>query len=363
MKASILQEHLLPPLTFVGKNVSFKTQLPITQHVLLTVEKGRLRLATTNIETTTAAAVSAKTEKEGGLCVPSKLFMELVSSLPPGKIDLEVKEQQLSVVSSGYKATLPGVSIEEFPPVPSKKKTGEPLGAKEFTQAVKSVLFAAATDEGRPLLTGVKIKRGEGQTLFVATDGYRLSLKRTTLPLKEGFDKVIPGKALSLVMGMGVEGDIEFEETEDGQTGFFFGDNEIYTRAIEGEYPAYDRIIPKSNSTKAAIGKEAIVKAVKTAAIFAKDNANIVRFHFEDNMLTVSANTPQIGESKIDLGVSIEGDGGDVAFNSRFLLDFFSNVNADNLVFEMTGSLNPGVFKIADDDSFLHIIMPVRVQS
>jgi DNA polymerase-3 subunit beta len=342
--------------------VSFKTQIPITQHVLLVAEKGILRLATTNIETTTATTVAVKQDKEGGICVPSKLFMELVSSLPPGKIDLEAKEQILSVTSKGYKASLPGIGAGEFPPVPKKKKKGVFISAKDFSAAIKGVLFSAATDEGRPLLTGIKIRKTGDEVLLVATDGYRLSLKRANFPLKGDFDKVIPGKALSHVLQMNEEGDLEFEEVEDGQIGFFAGDNEVYTRVIEGEYPAFDRIIPKTNTTSVVLEKEVLVKAVKTAAIFAKDNSNIVRFHFEDKTMTVSANTPQIGESKIDVDVEVEGDAGDIAFNSRFLLDFLNNVNAEKLVFEMTGSLNPGVFKIAEDDTFLHIIMPVRVQ-
>jgi len=362
MKASLLQENLLPPLLFVGKNVSFKTQIPITQHILLVVDKGFLRLATTSIDTTTATTVAVKADKEGGICVPSKLFIELISSLPPGKVELEAKEQMLSVTSKGYKATLPGIRVGEFPPVPKKKKKGVSINAKEFSQAIKSVLYAAATDEGRPLLTGVKVRKTGDETLFVATDGYRLSLKRANFPLNGDFDKVIPGKALSHVLQMDEAGSLEFEEVEEGQIGFFVGDFEVYTRVIEGEYPAFDRIIPKTNTTSVSLGKEELVKAVKTAAIFAKDNANIVRFHFDENSLTISANTPQVGESNVEMDVKTEGDGGDIAFNSRFLLDFLNNVNTDKLIFEMTGSLNPGVFKIEGDDTFLHIIMPVRVQ-
>ena len=362
MKISLLQEHLTPALSFVGKNVSFKTQLPITQHILLVAQKGQLKLATTNVETTTVTMIAAKVEKEGALCVPSKLFIELIGSLQPGKIDLEGKEQKLSVIGGGCHATLPGVDKGEFPPIPERKKNKDCIDAKEFMTAVKSVLFSAAVDEGRPLLTGVKIKKTKDGVLFVATDGYRLSLKTTAIPLDEGFDKVIPGKALSHILQIGEDGKLEFGEVDDGQIGFFVGENEVYTRVIEGEYPAFERIIPKTNSTSVVLDKEVFVKAVKTAAIFAKDNANIVRLHLEDKTMIVSANTPQVGESKIDIEVNVQGDGGDIAFNSRFLLDFLNNVNAEKLVFEMTGSLNPGMFKIEGDKSFLHIIMPVRVQ-
>jgi len=363
MKTSILQENLIHPLLFVGKNISPKAQLPATQYILLTTEKGTLNLSSTNTETTTVVRIAAKSEKNGGICVPSKLFIDLITSLPTGKIEMEARGQVLFVESEGYSASLPGVGKEEFPPVPEKKKGGALFDAKEFFEAVRSVLYAAATDEGRPVLTGIKIEKTERGALFVATDGYRLSLKQTGIPFKEEFDMVIPARALSLATQLGTEEKIEFGEAEDGQAGFFAGDREIYTRAIEGEYPTYERIIPKTNTTSAVFDKEPFVKAIKTAAIFAKDNANIVRLRFEEKTVIVSANTPQVGEGKVELEVGKRGDDGDIAFNSRFLLEFLNNTEKDRLRFEMTGSLNPGVFKIDGDDSFLHIIMPVRVQA
>lgn len=362
MKASLLQEHLITPLTFVGKNAAYKTQIPITQYVLVLAEKGQLRFVTTTGDTTIASTIPAKVEKEGGVCVLSKMLLEFVVSLQQGKVVLEVKDDALSVVCGGCKGVFPGMNQKEFPPLPRKNPDDRKTDAKDFVSAVKSVISAAATDEGRPLLTGVKIMKTKDGALFVATDGYRLSLKKTTTLLDEGFDMVIPARALSHVLPIGEKDGLEFVRMSGGQIGFFIEENEVYTRTIEGEYPAFDRIIPKSYTTQMTVVRESFVKAVKTAAIFAKDNANIVRFHIEEGRVTISANTPQIGEGSVEVESAVEGDGGDIAFNSRFLLDFLNNVNAEKLVFEMTGSLNPGLFKIEGDDSFLHIIMPVRVQ-
>ena len=227
--------------------------------------------------------------------------------------------------------------------------------------------FAAATDEGRPLLTGIRIKKEEGGVVFAATDGYRLSVAKANMTLGFDADLVVPGRALLEVVKISSEDksgkEITIAQTEDGQLVFGMGDIEIHTRLIDGEYPNFEKIIPKSFATRALIDREKLLRAVKSAAVFARDNANIIRFHLENQTLVVSANTPQVGENTIEVEAKIDGEGGDVAFNSRFLLDFLNNFSEDEVLFEMTGSLNPGVFKPVSDEDYLHIIMPVRVQA
>jgi len=367
MKISLLQEKLIKPLSFVGKNISPKSQLPITQHIYLFAKEGQLTLATTNLETTIYTKVAVKVEKEGGICVPFKLFSEYIQSLPQDKITLTVEKQNLIVQCNGYEAAIPGVAKEEFPQITKKIKESITLEGDAFFEAIRLVAFSSATDESRPLLTGVKIKNTKDGCLFVATDGYRLSLKRTQIALPEKFDTVLPGRALLEVVHVWQEEKEKKNATmhvmEDGQLGFIVGETEIYTRSIEGEYPNFERIIPKSTTTTVTLKKEPFLRGMKSAAIFARDSANIVKIHIEDGVLIATANTPQIGENKVEIAVEKEGEDGDVAFNSRFLLEFLNNSTDEDLVFEMTGSLNPGAFKTPKDDSYLHIIMPVRVQA
>ena len=143
---------------------------------------------------------------------------------------------------------------------------------------------------------------------------------------------------------------------------FVVGDTEIRTRLIDGDYPNFEKIIPTKYNTRVLLEKAALLSAAKSAAIFARDNANIVKLHIENQTVTISANTPQIGQNQVDVEANVDGEGGDMAINSRFLLECLSNFPGDELLFEMTGSLNPGVFRPVKDDSYLHIIMPVRVQ-
>lgn len=367
MLISILQENLLRALSRTSRVVPTKPQLPIIQNVLLASDDGRIRITATNLETTESVWVAAKIEKEGGICVSSRLLLDFVSSLPQGTVQLSTKEGALALQCGGFRATIPGAAAEEFPPVSARAKNEDIVAEKdELINAVSSVVFAAASDEGRPLLTGVKIMKRDGVILLAATDGYRLSVKKTTLKTKDELDILVPARALGEVIKVcgeekGIK-TISLSKPVDAQLSFVVGDTEIKTRLIDGEYPNFEKIIPTKHNTRVLFDKDALLRAVKSASIFARDSANIIRLHIENQSVTVAANTPQVGEDEIDVEAKVDGEGGDMAFNSRFLLEFLSNFSEDEVLFEMTGSLNPGVFKPVKDDSYLHIIMPVRVQ-
>ncbi len=367
MIVSLLQENLLRALVRTGRVLSSRPQLPVVQNVLLQTEAGRLRVVTTNMETTETAWVGAKVEKEGGLCVSSRFFTDLVLTLPAETVNLRVEGGGLSVRCEGFQATLPGLSVKEFPPVPeTPAKRGERLEKDRVLSALGLVLFAAATDEGRPVLTGVRVKTEGKDTSFTATDGYRLSVKKMALGAGASFNMVVPARALSEVVKVSQEEkearELTISKTDEGQLAFSVGDTEIVTRLIDGEYPNTDKIVPTSFTTRALFDRETLLRAVKSAAVFARDNANIIALAIENQTATVSASSAQTGKNQVEVSAKVDGDGGEIAFNSRFLLEFLSGFSEPELLFEMTGSLNPGVFRPVKDDSFLHIIMPVRVQ-
>lgn len=366
MKFSLLQTNLITALTKTTRVISSKAQLPILQNVLIQTKEEILYIIGTNTETTIITKTNAKIEQQGGICVPAKLFLELVSTLPEGPVVCEEKNGALQVACEGYKATIPGVAKEEFPPVPEIKKGKETEIKKDtLLKAMEMVIFSAAIDEGRPVLTGVKVKKTEEGAILVTTDGYRLSLKREDVSFGEETDVIIPARTLVEVIKIGAEekeGEkILFKQIEGSQLVFFVGNTEIYTRVIDGEYPNFEKILPKNHTTRVVFEKEELLKATKSAALFARDNANIIKLHIEDGKVTISANTPTVGQNNIELFVETEGEGGEIAFNSRFLLEFLNHFNEDKVVFEMTGSLNPGVFKLLNGEGYLHIIMPVRV--
>jgi len=368
MNVSILQENLLRALTRTGRIVPAKAQLPIMQNVLLQSENAKFSVTATSLELTEVTTTPAKIESSGGICVSGKLFSDLVVSLPQGAVHLVAKEGSLHVRCGGVSATIPGLPASEFPPIsPTAKKTGMRIEKSALLAALSGVLFAAATDEGRPLLTGIKIIKKDGGVVVIATDGYRLSMKHLDLQEKGDLDIVVPARALAEVVKVaGEEKDaasVIMVQNEDGQLVFEVGESEIYTRAIAGEYPNIEKIIPKTHNTRILVDTQSLSRAVKSAAVFARDSANILRFHIENQLLVVSATTPQVGENHVEVDAKVDGDGGDIAFNSRFLVEFLSGFSGDEVLFEMTGSLNPGVFKSPKDESYLHIIMPVRTTS
>lgn len=368
MIVSILQENLLKALTRTSRILTSKAPLPVLQNALLVATSGQLRVTTTNLETTERVVVGAKTDKEGGLCVPARLLTELVMTLPVETVHLALKEGSLVVESTGVSATIPGMPASEFPPtsLPEKGRGGD-LAKRELVAAASRVLFAAATDEGRPILTGVKVQKTDSGILLVATDGYRLSVQRVNLALAQALNLIIPARALSEVVKVADEEKeaetLSFFHSEEGQLVFRIGDTDLVTRVIDGEYPNYEKIIPRAHTTRARLDRGALLRAVRSAAIFARDNANIVRMAIDKGKLVVSAATAQAGENNVEVDAQVEGEGGEIAFNSRFLLEFLANFTESELLFEMTGSLNPGLFRPVKDDSFFHVIMPIRTAS
>ena len=159
------------------------------------------------------------------------------------------------------------------------------------------------------------------------------------------------------------EGDVTISVSEKtNQIIFTQGETILVGRLIEAEYPPFEKILPTEHSTSAVFEREGLLNAVKICSVFARDTANIVKLSFGKNKIIVSANTPSVGENKADVEAKIEGEENEIAFNARYLLDLLGNVNEEELIFEMTGPLNPGVFKIKDNPYFLHLIMPIRVQ-
>ncbi|MFZ2025561.1 MAG: DNA polymerase III subunit beta [Microgenomates group bacterium] len=368
MKFTLLQTNLIGALTKATRVISSKAQLPILQTVLIETKEEFLYIIGTNTETTIVTKTNAKITKQGGVCVPAKLFLEFVSTLPDAPVTCEEKEGSLHIVCEGYEATIPGVPKNEFPETPAIKRGKETEIKKDkLLTAMEKVIFSAATDEGRPILTGVKVKKTESGVLLVTTDGYRLSLKREDVSFGEETDVIIPAKTLMEVVRIGSEEKdsekILFKQIEGAQLVFFVGNTEIYTRVIDGEYPNFEKILPKNYTTRVIFEKESFLRAVKSAALFARDNANIIKMHIEEGKVSISANTPTVGQNNIEMFTEVEGESGEIAFNSRFLLEFLGHFEEDKIAFEMTGSLNPGVFKSVNNEDYLHIIMPVRTTS
>lgn len=373
MKVSLLSENLQEKLLLVNHAVSSRSQLPILLNFLIKAEKGILSISGTDLEIGIKTEIPAKTEEEGEITVPAKTFSELISMVSVGKITLATKGNNLELIGDKIKTIFQTTKAEEFPKLYENK--GEDvitISREVVNRGFPKVVFAASQDLARPALSGVLIKKekAEGQEGFimVATDGYRLSFKRHILgenrQPKNSVSILVPSRVIKelILISKDADGVKTYTSKENNQIIFSQNDITLVGRLIEADYPDYEKIIPTDFSTKTEFDKESLQKAVKACYIFARSAANIVKLSIKKDGIMVYVNAPSVGENTVEVEAKTTGEENEIAFNARYLLDLFSNIEEESMVFEMTGPLNPGVFKIAGDDSFLHLIMPIRVQ-
>lgn len=373
MKIQVLQENLNKGLVTASRSISTKAQLPVLANILLKTDQNRLQILATNLETGVVLWLGTKVIEEGEISVPAKTLSEIISSLSTGTINIETEGSNLKLSGDRYQAVLNGIPASEFPKFPSTNKESLfSFPAEKLMEGINQVAFAAATDEGRPVLTGVLLKIEEKKLSLAATDGYRLSLKvvETESQIKEPKALLLPAKTLvevgRIITDNKTEGGriVQIGHTqEQNQTIFVFPEIQLFSRVIEGEFPDYEKIIPKSSSVKVILDKEEFNRAVKLVSVFARDSSNIIRFKINKETMEISANSPQVGENKFSLGAKIEGEEMEVAFNFRFIQGFIGAVAGNEVSLELNGPLNPVIFRSVGDDSFLHVIMPVRLQT
>lgn len=371
MKVHILTDNLQKKLPFVNHGVSSRSQLPILLNFLIEAENGILRISATDLEIGIVVEIQANVEEEGGTTVPAKLFLELISSLPQGKISIQTKDEKfLEVITAKTKSILQTIPREEFPKLYEERGDRVAIISHNSVQKdIGKVVFAASVDSNRPALSGLLFKYEESGPLLVSTDGYRLSIKQLSslkdLNQKQTTPLLIPARIIRevLILKQNDE-DVEvYVSSANNQVIFTQKESIIVGRLIEAEFPNYEKIIPTEQTCKALFSKEEMQKAVKTCAIFARETSNIIKLSIQKDIIVVSANTPSVGENTVEVEASMEGIENEIAFNGKYLIDLLANIDEENITLEMNGPLNPGVFRIANDDSFLHLIMPIRVQS
>lgn len=370
MHLIVLKENFSKGLAIVEKGLSVRPQLPILSHIILEADKTQLKLSTTNLELGINYTLGAKIEQEGKTAVPGKLLIEFINSLSADKIDIKLEDTKLIVKSQKTQAQFAVSNPADFPTFPLVSPAQKALPLEKVKDAVLRSVFAASTDEARPVLTGVRIIINKGKLQLAATDGYRLSLEDVDVSAshEDDWHTILPAQSLLDVVRVATEvkaTELAFNIINDkNQVVFILPNTHIFTRLIDGEFPNIEKIIPAGFKTKAIVDKDELTKSVKTTSLFARGAANIIKIKIEKDGLRLSANTPQVGEDEDFVEAHVEGEETEIAFNYRFLLDLLANFPDKDLLFESSGPLNPGVFKpLKSSPSFLHIIMPVRVQS
>ncbi len=365
MKISFLSENLQKALALTNHAVSTKNQLPILSHVLLETREGKIYLSATDLEIGIETVIQGVIEEAGSATIPAKLFLELVNTLPAGKVSLVTQEGSVQIVGGKTKTTLQTVPPEEFPKLYERK--GEKilsLPGKSLQNVLKRILFTASIESTRPALSGILFKRIELGFILVATDGYRLSLEKITTEEQAGFEGsiIIPAKLIKEVLSLREDAPIDvYVDGQQNQILVAQEETVFIGRLIDAEFPNYEKILPTDASTEITVDKDVLQRAVKTCAIFARETANIITLSIQKEKMSVSSKAPSLGENVVDVDMTLKGEENDIAFNARYLLDFLAVADTQDIRFEMTGPLNSGVFRLAGNASYLHLIMPIRV--
>jgi DNA polymerase III subunit beta len=373
MKVSIISDNLRKKILFVNHAISNRSQLPILLDFLIEAKDGKLTINATDLEIGIIIDIPAKVEEEGVVAISAKTFVEIVGTISSDKICLETTTEGLLLTGEKEEATFQTSPIEEFPKLyEDKGKKILVLNKDTVIGDFGKVFFAASPDTERPALSGILIKEGKEGFLLVATDGYRLSLKKNALQntKKEQTDEdspmLVPSRVIRELIQMekeeGAE-DVEvFMSKEKNQIIFSQNDTLLIGRLIEAEFPNYEKIIPTEFSTKTVFDKDDLQKAIKAGYVFARQTAGIIKMSIQKEKILISANAPSVGKNQIEVEAKTTGEENEIAFNARYLLDFLSNSTGETISFEMNGPLNPGVFKEVGDSSYMHLIMPIRVQ-
>ena len=369
-------------LGVVGRAVATRATLPVTQNVLLTTDGGMLRLSATNLEISMTTWVGAMVEEEGSVTVPARLLTEFVNSLGSDRIDIEMEPDSrvLQIKSGRSQANINGTDASEFPPIPTiEEAVVAQVLPSALRTAIARVAFAAATEESRPVLTGVEVKLREGGFTMAAADGFRLAVQHGELlqSTPDEMSVIIPARTMNeLQRLLGDNSDpVDIMLTpQKGQVMFRLqgGDTvELVSQLLQGTFPNYDQLIPQGYTTRAILDLQETLRAARTAAIFARDGSNIIRMHVQPNdgeeesggRLLISARSEEVGDNEDVVDVAeLEGEEGKIAFNSRYLLDVLSVLERGRVAIETTTSSSPGVFKPTDSDDYVHVVMPMFVQ-
>ncbi|HET7090047.1 MAG TPA: DNA polymerase III subunit beta [Anaerolineae bacterium] len=375
MRVSCLQENLAKGLSIVGRAVAPRSTLPVLGNVLLATDNGRLRLAATNLEIGITCWIGAKVEEDGAITVPARTFIDLVNALPQDRVDMElaVRTQTLNVRSGRFENNIKGIDAQEFPIIPSfEEDSAIQIAPDALKKMIEQVVFAAATDESRPILTGVLAKFSGDKLVFAAADGFRLSVRAAPLltPVSKPIEVIIPARALAelgRVSGEQKDPISILFPPQRSQVLFHLSNVELVSQLIDGKFPDYSAIVPKRYETRAVMDTAPLLKACRAASVFARENSNIARVtiapgsELAPGHVTVQATSAETGDNAGELDASVEGAQVEIAFNVKFMIDVLSVAGTPQIALETTSPSSPGMIRPIGDDAFTHVIMPMHI--
>jgi DNA polymerase III subunit beta len=374
MKATVSQQQLAHGLNLVSRAVSPRSTLPVLANVLVASDEGRLRLSATNLELGISCWIGAQIAEEGAITVPARTFSDLISALPNDSVQLNLntRTQTLNVRCGTSVTDIKGIDAQEYPPIPVPDlREGIELNVSDLKEMIQQVVFAASSDEARPVLQGVYMTVTESEMTLAATDGFRISVRKATLsePCSQPMKAIIPARALIELARITTESDQTVTmvlPSGRGQVLFHLKDAELVSQLIEGNFPDYRAILPRGFKTTTIVSTTALLKACKQAEIIAREGNYVIRLEVvpggdKPGQVEISAQTEETGSSEISVEATIDGPPLVIAFNVKFLREVLEVVKSPSIALETNANNTPGMLRPVGDQDFQHVIMPMHL--
>jgi DNA polymerase-3 subunit beta len=377
MKVTCLQENLAKGLGVVNRAVATRTTLPITQHILLSTDGGRLKLSATNMEIALSCWIGAKVEEEGAVTLPARFLTPFVDSLPNDKVELvlQPRGRQVKIQCGRNQATIGGMDADDFPPIPTVEGDATiRLEPAVLRKALTQVVFAAASDDSRPVLTGVHTKVEGNEITLAAADGFRLAVHRLALaePSPAAFEVVVPARALGELNRLlgDQEGPMEMTLNANRSSVLFrLNTVEMVAQLLnQGAFPNYGQLIPSSYATRAVVSVAEFLRETRISSIFSREGSGIVRVQVTPGegpavgQLHISARADEVGDNEGEIDATVDGEASKIAFNSKYLQDVLAVLDSGQVALETTSPSSPGVLRPVGADNYVHVVMPMFVQ-
>ncbi|MCW3047377.1 MAG: dnaN [Solirubrobacterales bacterium] len=367
MKLSASCQELLTQLQTVSRVASTRSAVQALSGVQLEAGDSGVELRATDMEIGLRVPLEAEVQRPGTVVLPGRLMLDVARQLPGGDVSIELRpsEGDVEVVSGPARFHIRTLRSEDFPPLPAPGgDTVVTMPAEAFVQTVARVSRSASRDETRPILTGVLVSASGDELRMVATDSYRLSVKETKLdaPLETGFEANVPARALDELSRVAAQVGAETIEigVRTNQVVFRVGGVVLSSRLIDGQFPNYRQLLPETYEHELHVPGEELAGVVRRISLMAQKNAPL-RLSFTEGELTVSAQTPDVGEASEPLPVPFAGEPFEIGFNPEFLRDGLESVASGDVILKLISPLRPGLIEAGDGSGFLYLIMPIRL--
>jgi DNA polymerase III subunit beta len=367
VKISLERDALFAQLQTVSRVASTRSAIQALSGIQLTVSSSGCELRATDMDVGLRVPLEADVAREGTVVLPARLIVDVVRSLPAEHVSLELRsaEQDVELVAGNATFHIRTLRGDDFPPFPEPDPDSSvELPADAFVFTALKVAGSASRDETRPVLTGILVSASDSELRMVATDSYRLSVKETTLdtPLSSGFEVNVPARALQELARL-----VSHDQDEplsvsvrQNQVLFTLGRVVLSSRLIDGQFPNYRQLLPEAFEHELRLGGSELTEVVRRISLLAQKNAPL-RLAFAEGELTVSAQTPDVGEARESMPVAFTGEPLEIGFNPEFLRAGLEGIDQGDVLLKLISPLRPGLIESGDESRFRYLIMPIRL--